>query len=143
MERSRTNARLTLALTRFPDDGSANFFALVIFQRKTHFTFHRRNVHRRNGGAELSHSVNSNIRTPACTLFIIHKITTKILLNIDIYDIPVRLLQSVGNISTSRITGFSEFIMIHISVKSAQTSFVKMSVNTGTCAVGKIAGRNA
>ena len=138
MERSGTSARLTLAFTRFPDDGSANFCTLVTFQRKIHFTFHRR-----NGGVELSHSVNSNIRTPAYTLFIIHKLTPKILLNIDIYDIPVRLLQSVGNISTSRITGFPEFILKHISVKSAQTSFVKMSVNTGTCAVGKIAGRNA
>ena len=51
MERSGASARLTLALTRFPDDGSANFFTLVTFQRKTYFTFHRR-----NGGAELAHS---------------------------------------------------------------------------------------
>jgi len=52
-------ARLTLALTRFPQDASANFCNLVTNQRKTHFTFHRRNVHRRNGGAELSHSVHT------------------------------------------------------------------------------------
>ena len=56
LEISGTTARLTLALTRFPDDGSADFCTLVTFQRITHFTFHRRNVHRRNGGAELSHS---------------------------------------------------------------------------------------
>jgi len=48
LERSGTSARLTLVLTRFPDDGRANFCTLVTFQRKTHFTFHRRNVHRRN-----------------------------------------------------------------------------------------------
>jgi len=46
-------------LTRFPDDGSANFCPLVTFQRKAHFTFHRRNVHRRNGCAELSNSFAS------------------------------------------------------------------------------------
>jgi len=51
-----TSDRLTLALTRFPDDGSANFCIFVTLQRKTHFTFHRRNVHRRNVSAELSHS---------------------------------------------------------------------------------------
>jgi len=61
LERSGTSARLTLELTRFPDDSSADFRTLVTFQRKTHFTFHRRHVHRRNAhrrncGAELSHS---------------------------------------------------------------------------------------
>jgi len=44
LERSGTSARLTLALTRFPDDGSANFRTFVTFQRKTHFTFHRQTV---------------------------------------------------------------------------------------------------
>jgi len=40
-------------LTRFPDDGSANFCTLVTFQRKTHFT-----CHHRNGDTELSHSAD-------------------------------------------------------------------------------------
>jgi len=44
LERSGTSARLTLALTRFPDDCRANFRTFVTFQRKTHFTFHRRTV---------------------------------------------------------------------------------------------------
>jgi len=44
---------LTLALTHFPDDGSANFYTLVTFQRKAHFT-----LHRRNSGAKLSHSAS-------------------------------------------------------------------------------------
>jgi len=46
LERPGTSAGPDLALTRFPDDGSANFCTLVTFQRKTHFTFHRRNVRR-------------------------------------------------------------------------------------------------
>jgi len=44
LERSGTSVRLTLALTRFTDDGSANFRTFVTFQRKTHCTFHRRTV---------------------------------------------------------------------------------------------------
>jgi len=45
----------SLSLKKF-HDGSANFSTLVIFQRKTHFTFHRR-----NGGAELSYSSQRRI----------------------------------------------------------------------------------
>ena len=44
LERSGTSARLTLSLTRFPDDGRANLCTFVTFQRKTHFAFHRRTV---------------------------------------------------------------------------------------------------
>jgi len=65
------------------------------------------------------------------------------LLNIDIKEIPGRLLQSAVNISTSRITAFLELILKPISTdfcKSAQTIFVKTAVNTlKTCSVGKTA----
>ena len=36
-----------LRFTRIPDDGSANLWTLVTFQRKTYFTFHRRPKRRR------------------------------------------------------------------------------------------------
>ena len=39
------------------------------------------------------------------------------LLNVDIKEMPVRLLQSAGNISTSRITAFLEFILKPISAE--------------------------
>ena len=39
------------------------------------------------------------------------KLTPENLLNVDIKDIPVRLLKSAGNISTSRITAFLELIL--------------------------------
>ena len=71
---SGTSARLTLALTRFPDDGRANVCTLVTVQRKTHFTFHRR-----NGGTGTPHSVayrigegswwSSSQPTPMITLY--------------------------------------------------------------------------
>jgi len=50
-------------------------------------------------------------------LFKTHKLTPENLLNVDIKEIPVRLLQSAGNISTSRITAFLEFILKPISVE--------------------------
>jgi len=42
------------------------------------------------------------------------------LLNVDIKDIPVRLLQSAGNISTSRIIAFLE-----VKLKRISTEFCK------------------
>ena len=55
--------------------------------------------------------------TPAYAypLFKTHKLSPENLLNVDIKDIPVRLLQSAGNISTSRITAFLELILKPIS----------------------------
>jgi len=55
--------------------------------------------------------------TPACDypLFKTHHLTPENLLNLDIKEIPVRLLQSAGNISTSRITEFLEFVLKPIS----------------------------
>jgi len=51
----------------------------------------------------------------ACPLFKTHKLSPENSLNVDIKDIPVRLLQSAGNISTSRITAFLELILKPIS----------------------------
>ena len=53
----------------------------------------------------------------AYPLFKTHKLTPETLLNVDIKEIPVRLLQSAGNISTSRITGFLEFTLKPISAE--------------------------
>jgi len=53
--------------------------------------------------------------TPAYPLFKTHKLSPENLLNVDIKGILVRLLQSVGNISTSRITAFVELILKPIS----------------------------
>jgi len=55
--------------------------------------------------------------TPAYAypLFKTHKLSPENLLNVDIKDIPVRLLQSAGNMSTSRITAFLELILKPIS----------------------------
>ena len=57
--------------------------------------------------------------TPAYAypLFKTHKLTPENLLNGDIKQIPVRLLQSAGNISTSRNTAFLEFILKSISAE--------------------------
>jgi len=68
------------------------------------------------------------------------------LLNVDFEDIPVRLLQSAENISTSRIIAFLEFILnlsAQTFVKITPMSFVKLSVNTlETCAYGNATGPN-
>ena len=68
------------------------------------------------------------------------------LLNVDFEDIPVCLLQSAGNISTSRIIAFLEFILnlsAQTFVKITPMSFVKLSVNTlETCAYGNATGPN-
>ena len=50
-------------------------------------------------------------------LFKTHKVLCKRLNHTTIYDIPVRLLQSAGNITTSRVTAFIETILNPISTK--------------------------
>ena len=53
------------------------------------------------------------------TSFLKHANLTLIrsLQDISIFDIPTRLLQSAGNITTSKITAFVEYIFQSISVK--------------------------
>ena len=82
--------------------------------------------------------------TPAYAypLFKTHKLTPENLLNVDIKEIPVRLLLSAGNISTSRSTAFLEFILKPTTVqnfaKTARKNFVKTAVSTlETCLCGK------
>ena len=57
--------------------------------------------------------------TPAYAypLFKTHKLSVEELLHSEVADIPVRLLQSAGNIPTSRITAFWEFLLKPISVQ--------------------------
>ena len=57
----------------------------------------------------------SNTPSQAHPLFQTHKSSPENLLNVDIKDIPVRLQQHAGNISTSRITAFLELILKPIS----------------------------
>ena len=49
-----------------------------------------------------------------------HKLLPNYLLNAQITDIPVRLLQSAGNIPTSRFTAITEYILYFIAVKYSQ-----------------------
>ena len=66
----------------------------------------------------------------ASPLFKTHKMTPDNLSNVDIKDILVRLLQAVGNISTSRITTFLELILQPISAdfwRTAHTNFCQDS----------------
>ena len=53
-------------------------------------------------------------------LFKTHKLTPEQLKHASIFDIPTRLLQSAGNITTSRITAFLEHILQPISVNFCQ-----------------------
>ena len=57
-------------------------------------------------------------------LFKTHKVTPDSLNNISIFDLPTRLLQSAGNITTSKITAFLEDIYKPISIK-----FCKSGIN--------------
>ena len=59
----------------------------------------------------------------AYPLFKTHKLQPDNLKTISIFDIPVRLLQSAGNITTSKITAFLEHIFQSVSVKFCK-SFV-------------------
>ena len=56
----------------------------------------------------------------ANSLFKTHKLQPDHLLNARITDIPVRLLQSVGHIPTSRFTAMIEYILHPIAVKHCQ-----------------------
>ena len=76
----------------------------------------KNNTYRKANGASEKYF---SCKTPAYAypLFKTHKLTLENLLNVDIKEIPVRLLQSAGNISTSRITAFFEFILKPISAE--------------------------
>ena len=52
----------------------------------------------------------------AYPLFKTHKIKPEELVNTNIFDIPTILLQSAGNITTSRVTTFIEMILNPISI---------------------------
>ena len=56
----------------------------------------------------------------AYPLFKTHKLKNDDLMSTNIYDIPTRLLQSAGNIPTSRITSFLEMLLNPISIKYCQ-----------------------
>ena len=70
----------------------------------------KNNAYRKVNGASAKYF---RCNTPAYVypLFKTHKLTPENVLNVDIKEIPVCLLQSAGNISTSRITDFLEFIL--------------------------------
>jgi len=72
------------------------------------------NSYRKVNGA-LAKFFCCNTPAYAYPLFKTHKLSPENLLNADIKDISVRLLQSAGNISTSRITAFLELILKPIS----------------------------
>ena len=76
----------------------------------------KNNVYRKVNGASAKY-FRCNTPAYAYPLFKTHKLTPENLLNVDIKEIPVRLLQSAGNISTSRITAFLEFIPKPISAE--------------------------
>ena len=79
----------------------------------------KNNTCRKVNGASAKY-VRCNTPAYAYPLFKTHKLTPENLLNVDIKEIPVRLLQSAGNISTSRITAFLEFILKPISAESCK-----------------------
>ena len=72
------------------------------------------NVHRKVNGASAKYFC-CNTPAYAYPLFKTHKLTPENLLNVDIKEIPMRLLQSAGNISASGLTAFLEFILKPIS----------------------------
>ena len=60
----------------------------------------------------------------AYPLFKTHKLSNHLLKDVSIFDIPTRLLQSAGNITTSRITSFLEMFLNPISI-----SYCKYEIN--------------
>ena len=54
----------------------------------------------------------------AYPLFKTHKLDADRLQNISIFDFPTRLLQSAGNITTSKITALLEYIYFNLSALS-------------------------
>jgi len=69
------------------------------------------NSYRKVSGA-LAKFFCCNTPAYAYPLFKTHKLSPENLLNVYIKDIPLRLLQSAGNISTSQITAFLELIVV-------------------------------
>jgi len=65
----------------------------------------------------IAKSFRCNTPAYAYPLFKTHKLPVEELLHAEVADIPVRLLQSVGNIPTSRITTFLEVLLKPISVQ--------------------------
>jgi len=76
----------------------------------------KNNAYRKVNGASAKY-FRCNTPAYAYPLFKTHKLTPENLLNVDIKEMPVGLLQSAGNISTSRITAFLEFILKPISAE--------------------------
>jgi len=76
----------------------------------------KNNAYRKVNGTSAKY-FRCNTPAYAYPLFKTHKLTPDNLLNVDIKEIPVRLLQSAGSISTSRITAFLELILKPISAE--------------------------
>ena len=73
-------------------------------------------------------------------LFNTHKLTSKSFLSVDIKDMPVRLLQSAGKISTSSIITVLDFILkrINENLQKQRIHFVRVATSTlETCSTGK------
>jgi len=64
---------------------------------------------------------NCNETAYAYPLFKTHKMKPEELATINIFNIPVRLLQSAGKITTSRVTTMIESILQPISAKFCQS----------------------
>ena len=78
---------------------------------------------------------SSNRPGYAYPLFKTHKLTPDALSNVSVFDIPIRLLQSAGNITTSKITAFLEHIFQPSAlnfVNSKSTNIVKTASNIYT-----------
>ena len=63
---------------------------------------------------------SSNRSEYVYSVFKTHKLTPNALNNVSVFDIPIRLLQSAGNITTSKTTAFLEHIFQPISIKFCQ-----------------------
>jgi len=68
---------------------------------------------------------SSNKLAYAYPLFKTHKQQPNMLKNVSVFDIPVRLLQSAGDITTSKIIALLEHILQPISVKFCSTEVDK------------------
>ena len=58
-------------------------------------------------------------------LFKTHKVTPDSFNNISIFDLPTRILQSAGNITTSKITAFLDHIYKPLSIKFCESGINK------------------
>jgi len=80
----------------------------------------------------LNFSVVMNLLAYAYPLFKTYKLNPEIILDIGVADIPIRLFQSTGNITTSSVTAFLELILNPISkrfCKSQLNEFCQDSKN--------------